>query len=283
MKGWMAVVGAAALMASSGASAQSAEGLLNILKRGALNVPKAAVQQARSPYIGPVGMYWDHDSEQLHGVQHVRHGLVATGRSGSPTCDMELVAMAHSNYSMSPIARSNCTRSEYNIVERVQGDAAAGQNDNAIIEQRFGPVLDARIEKFRGIHRFAARHNIQGEGMVYDAQRGVLDIYVPIPGATYAVGHQFVPLNENNGRATWSPKHMGRFRTSLRMSEEDYRALMRQGREPKDNLVVFTVNRVFTNPGAPNVPHYDLTVERVHVGFVGETIEIDLTNQQASH
>lgn len=34
------------------------------------------------------------------------------------------------------------------------------------------------------------------------------------------------------------------------------------------------------NPAAPNVPHFDLTVRRVHIG---ETVKIDLTNQQASH
>lgn len=285
MKGWMAMAGAAALMASSAAGAQSAEGLLNILKQGARNVPQAAAQQARSPYPNPVGTFWDHDSEQLHGEQHLRHGITATGRVGASTCDMELVAMAHSSYRMSDLARRNCLRDEYNIVERVHGKAKAGSGSEADNERLYGPVLAARMEKFKSIRRYAMRHNVFGNGgMEYNSQRGVLDVHVPIPGAMAltVTGKGFVPWHESNGRAVWSPPNAGRYHMPVRMSESDYRALTRQGRDPKDDLVVFTLNRVWTEAGSPNVPRYDVTVERVHLGFVGETIEVDLTRPQAS-
>jgi len=285
MKGWMAMAGAAALLASSAAGAQSAEGLLNILKQGARNVPQAAAQQARSPYPNPVGTFWDHDSEQLHGAQHLRHGITATGRAGASTCDMELVAMAHSSYRMSDLARRNCLRHEYNIVERVHGKVRAGSGSDAENELRYGPVIDARMETFKTIRRYAMRHDVFGKGgLDYNTQRGVLDVHVPIPGAgaLSVTGPGFVPWTQQNNRAVWSPANAGKFHLPVRMTQDDYRALTRQGREPKDDLVVFTVNRAWTEAGSPNVPRFDVTVERVHLGFVGETIEVDLTRPQAS-
>lgn len=284
MKGWVALAGAAALLASSVVGAQSAEGLLNILKQGARNVPQAAVQQARSPYPNPVGTFWDHDSDQLFGHQHLRHGIAATGVGGAPTCDMQLVAMAHSDWRMDALQRSNCLRNEFNIHERVRGKAAAGSGSDAENERRYGPALDARVEKFRSIRRFATRHNAFALGGIdYNGQRGVLDVYVPIPGAAAlsVTGPAFVSWHESNGRAVWSPPNAGRFHMPVRMTQEDYRALSRLGREQKDDLVVFTVNRVWLEPDSPSVPRYDVTVERVHLGFAGETIEVDLTPTQA--
>lgn len=285
MKGWVALAGAAALLASSVVGAQSAEGLLNILKQGARNVPQAAVQQARSPYPNPVGTFWDHDSDQLFGHQHLRHGIASTGVGGAPTCDMQLVAMAHSDWRMDALQRSNCLRNEFNIHERVHGKAAAGSGSDAENERRYGPALDARVEKFRSIRRFATRHNAFALGGIdYNGQRGVLDVYVPIPGAgtLNVTGPGFVPWTRQNARAVWSPANAGKFHMPVRMTEDDYRALTRLGRELKDELVVFTVNRVWTESGSPNMPRFDITVERVHLGFAGETIEVDLTLPQAS-
>lgn len=287
MKGWVAVAGAAALMVSNGAGAQSAEGLLNILKRGLGNARETAVQQAKSPYIGPAGMYWDLDPEDtLAGAQRLRHGRTSTGGGGAPTCDMQLVAMAHSEWRMGAAERSNCVRNEFNIVERVNGKAIAGSNSDADNERRYGPLMNARMEKFRSTRRFAVRHDMFGQGgIAYNERRGVLDAYVPIPGATAlsVTGPAFVPWHESNGRAVWSPPNAGRFHMPVRMSEDDYRALTRRGREPKDDLVVFTVNRVWTEAGSPSVPRFDVTVERVHIGYRGETIEVDLTQRQAAH
>lgn len=285
MKGWMAGVGALALMVSSGAGAQTAEGLLNILKQGARGAPKATAQQVRSPYPNPAGTFWDLDGETLHGAQHLRHGIAATGVGGAPTCDMRLVATAHSTWRMDALQRSNCLRDEFNIHERVHGKAAAGSGSDAENERRFGPILDARVEKFRSIRRFATRHDVFPLGGIdYNRQRGVLDVYVPIPGAgaLSVTGPSFVPWTQQNARAVWSPANAGRYHLPVRMTEDDYRALTRLGREPKDDLVVFTVNRVWTEPGSPNVPRFDVTVERVHLGFVGETIEVDLSKPHAN-
>lgn len=56
-------------------------------------------------------------------------------------------------------------------------------------------------------------------------------------------------------------------------------ALFRQGRDARDDLVVFTVKRVWIENGGP---HAEVEVERVEVGYRKEKIGVDLTKQKGA-
>ncbi|WP_271003073.1 hypothetical protein, partial [Listeria seeligeri] len=67
-----------------------------------------------------------------------------------------------------------------------------------MIEQRFGPAFDERLERFKGIRRYAVRPNFKALGGVsYNPDRGVMEVFVPMPQISVAglsvTGKNFVP------------------------------------------------------------------------------------------
>ena len=90
-------------------------------------------------------------------------------------------------------------------------------------------------------------------------------------------GKGFVPWHRVTHTGVSSPPHAGRYELLIRMDSAEAANLARQGRDARDDLVVFTVNRVWVEN---TVPKMDVTVERVRVGYRKETIEVDLTNKQ---
>jgi hypothetical protein len=61
------------------------------------------------------------------------------------------------------------------------------------------------------------------------------------------------------------------------MSESEAQSLFRQGRDAKDDLVVFNIKRVWVENGGPRA---EVDVERVQVGYRNEVIGVDLTRNK---
>lgn len=277
MKRWTGGICAVALMVSAGADAQDGKGLLRQIGQAIAGTPRAAAERARSPYMDPAGSYWDLDDETLAGAQHLRLGLASTASGGTHTCDADLIALTRSDYRLTPAQRNRCLYTEWLIDTKINGANGITQHQVEAIERKYGPAFDARAERFRGIQRFAVRPNMS-DHPTYDRERGTLDVYVPIP---WTLGFQvddvsgegFVATSARSERSVWTPKNAGRFHLSIRMSEAEASALVRQGRDAKDDVVVFTVKRVWMHNGRPRA---EVDVERVQVGYKNEVIGVDL-------
>ncbi|MEA9920800.1 hypothetical protein [Xanthomonas campestris] len=281
MKQWAGWAGAAALVVSMSVQAQSGKDLLGKIGRALTGAPEVAAQQARSPYMDPAGTYWDLDEDTLAGAQHLRGGLASTASAGTLTCDAYLIAITRSDYRLSPSQREQCLYYEWLIDTKVHGANGIAARQKEAIELTYGPAFDARAEKFKSIHRFAVRPNIDPQPD-YNRERGVLDIYVPIPwvmgfSINGYTGQGFVSNSVRTGTQIGSPPNAGRYHLPLRMSETEAHALFRQGRDAKDDLVVFTVKRVWVEDGSPRA---ELEVERVELGYANETLGVDLTKQK---
>ena len=278
-KGW---AGALTLALAFQAQAGDGKGLLETIGRALGNTPRVAAEKARSPYLEPAGTYWDLDQEMLEGAQHLRVGLTATASGGSDMCDMKLLAMAHSSYRLDAKDRQWCLYQWWFADTRINGPNGIEQIQTDAIERRYGPAFDARLEKFKTTRRFAVRPDLVSWGGVeYNAARGAMEVYVPLPeisaGGLSVTGKGFVPWSQRTDRVVFSPKWAGRYQLLIRMDSAEAANLARQGRDARDDLVVFTVNRVWVEN---KVPKMDVTVERVRVGYRNETIEVDLTNKQ---
>jgi hypothetical protein len=281
MKQWAGWAGAAALVVSMSAQAQSGKDLLGKIGRALTGAPQVAAQQARSPYMDSAGTYWDLDGDTLAGAQHLRVGLASTASAGTLTCDAYLIAITRSEYRLSAPQRQQCLYTEWLIDTKVHGANGITPQQTEAIERKYGPALDARAEKFKSIRRFAVRPNIDPHPD-YNRERGVLDIYVPIPwvmgfSINGYTGSGFVTNSVRTGTSIGSPPNAGRYHLPIRMSEAEAQTLFRQGRDAKDDLVVFTVKRVWVENGSPRA---ELEVERVEVGYVNEKIGVDLTKQK---
>lgn len=284
MKKWMIVAGAAALAFACHAQAGDGKGLLDTIGRALGNTPRVAAEKARSPYLEPAGTYWDLDQEMLEGAQHLRVGLTATASGGSDMCDMKLLAMAHSSYRLDAKDRQWCLYQWWFADTRINGPNGIEQIQTDAIERRYGPAFDARLEKFKSTRRFAVRPDfVSWGGVEYNAARGAMEVYVPLPeisaGGLSVTGKGFVPWSQRTDRVVFSPKWAGRYQLLIRMDSAEAANLARQGRDARDDLVVFTVNRVWVEN---TVPKMDVTVERVRVGYRNETIEVDLTKKQGA-
>lgn len=278
-KGW---AGALALALAFQAQAGDGKGLLETIGRALGNTPRVVAEKARSPYLEPAGTYWDLDQEMLEGAQHLRVGLTATASGGSDMCDMKLLAMAHSSYRLDAKDRQWCLYQWWFADTRINGPNGIEQIQTDAIERRYGPAFDARLEKFKSTRRFAVRPDfVSWGGVEYNAARGAMEVYVPLPeisaGGLSVTGKGFVPWSQRTDRVVFSPKWAGRYQLLIRMDSAEAANLARQGRDARDDLVVFTVNRVWVEN---KVPKMDVTVERVRVGYRNETIEVDLTNKQ---
>ena len=282
MKKWTIVAGAAALAFACHAQAGDGKGLLETIGRALGNTPRVVAEKARSPYLEPAGTYWDLDQEMLEGAQHLRVGLTATASGGSDMCDMKLLAMAHSSYRLDAKDRQWCLYQWWFADTRINGPNGIEQIQTDAIERRYGPAFDARLEKFKTTRRFAVRPDfVSWGGVEYNAARGAMEVYVPLPeisaGGLSVTGEGFVPWSQRTDRVVFSPKWAGRYQLLIKMDSAEAANLARQGRDARDDLVVFTVNRVWVEN---KVPKMDVTVERVRVGYRNETIEVDLTNKQ---
>lgn len=278
---WAAVMGAFALAASVAVQAQDGGGLLRQIGRAITGTPQASMERARIPYLDPPGTYWDLDSDDLAGAQHIRAGLASTASGGYHTCDARLIAATRSAYRLSKAERERCLYGEWLMDTKRHGPNGITAQEPEAIERKYGAAFDARAERFRGIDRFAVRPHLVDQP-AYDHKRGVLDIYVPIPWITGfqvegITGEGFVPKSARSERTVWTPKHGGQFHLPLRMSESEAAALFRQGRDARDDLIVFTVKRVWIENGGPRA---EVDVERVHVGYRNEVIGVDLTKRK---
>ncbi len=280
-KGW---AGALTLALAFQAQAGGGKGLLETIGRALGNTPRVVAEKARSPYLEPAGTYWDLDQEMLEGAQHLRVGLTATASGGSDMCDMKLLAMAHSSYRLDAKDRQWCLYQWWFADTRINGPNGIEQIQTDSIERRYGPAFDARLEKFKTTRRFAVRPQfVSLGGIEYNAARGVMEVYVPMPqisaGGLSVTGKGFVPWSQRTDRVVFSPKWAGRYQLLIRMDSAEAANLARQGRDARDDLVVFTINRVWVES---TVPKMDVTVERVRIGYRNETIEVDLTNKQGA-
>ena len=280
-KGW---AGALTLALAFQAQAGDGKGLLETIGRALGNTPRVAAEKARSPYLEPAGTYWDLDQEMLEGAQHLRVGLTATASGGSDMCDMKLLAMAHSSYRLDAKDRQWCLYQWWFADTRINGPNGIEQIQTDAIERRYGPAFDARLEKFKTTRRFAVRPDfVSWGGVEYNAARGAMEIYVPLPeisaGGLSVTGEGFVPWSQRTDRVVFSPKWAGRYQLLIRMDSAEAANLARQGRDARNDLVVFTINRVWVEN---TVPKMDVTVERVRIGYRNETIEVDLTNKQGA-
>ena len=280
-KGW---AGALTLALAFQAQAGDGKGLLETIGRALGNTPRVVAEKARSPYLEPAGTYWDLDQEMLEGAQHLRVGLTATASGGSDMCDMKLLAMAHSSYRLDAKDRQWCLYQWWFADTRINGPNGIEQIQTDAIERRYGPAFDARLEKFKTTRRFAVRPDfVSWGGVEYNAARGAMEVYVPLPeisaGGLSVTGKGFVPWSQRTDRVVFSPKWAGRYQLLIRMDSAEAANLARQGRDARDDLVVFSVNRVWVEN---KVPKMDVTVERVRVGYRNETIEVDLTNKQGA-
>ena len=280
-KGW---AGALTLALAFQAQAGGGKGLLETIGRALGNTPRVVAEKARSPYLEPAGTYWDLDQEMLEGAQHLRVGLTATASGGSDMCDMKLLAMAHSSYRLDAKDRQWCLYQWWFADTRINGPNGIEQIQTDAIERRYGPAFDARLEKFKTTRRFAVRPDfVSWGGVEYNAARGAMEVYVPLPeisaGGLSVTGEGFVPWSQRTDRVVFSPKWAGRYQLLIKMDSAEAANLARQGRDARDDLVVFTVNRVWVEN---KVPKMDVTVERVRVGYRNETIEVDLTNKQGA-
>lgn len=277
MKRWTGGMCAVALMVSAGANAQDAKGLLRQIGQAISGTPKAVSERARSPYMDPAGTYWDLDGETLAGAQHLRAGLASTGAGGRLTCDAYLIAITRSDYRLTPSQRQQCLYIEWVIDTKVNGANGITQHQVDAIERKYGPAFDARAERFRHIDRFAVRAAVDPSPS-YNHERAVLDIYVPIPwvmgfSVNGYTGEGFVPDSVRIGNSVGSTATSGRYHLPIRMSEAGAHALFKQGRDGRDDLVVFTVKRVWLENGSPRA---EIDVERVEVGYRDEKIGVDL-------
>lgn len=280
-KGW---AGALTLALAFQAQAGDGKGLLETIGRALGNTPRVVAEKARSPYLEPAGTYWDLDQEMLEGAQHLRVGLTATASGGSDMCDMKLLAMAHSSYRLDAKDRQWCLYQWWFADTRINGPNGIEQIQTDAIERRYGPAFDARLEKFKTTRRFAVRPQFVSQGGIeYNAARGVMEVYVPMPqisaGGLSVTGKGFVPWSQRTDRVVFSPRWAGRYQLLIRMDSAEAANLARQGRDARDDLVVFTINRVWVES---TVPKMDVTVERVRIGYRNETIEVDLTNKQGA-
>lgn len=280
-KGW---AGALTLALALQAQAGDGKGLLETIGRALGNTPRVAAEKARSPYLEPAGTYWDLDQEMLEGAQHLRVGLTATASGGSDMCDMKLLAMAHSSYRLDAKDRQWCLYQWWFADTRINGPNGIEQIQTDAIERRYGPAFDARLEKFKSTRRFAVRPNfVSWGGVEYNAARGAMEVYVPLPeisaGGLSVTGKGFVPWFQRTDRVVFSPKWADRYQLLIRMDSAEAANLARQGRDARNDLVVFTINRVWVEN---TVPKMDVTVERVRIGYRNETIEVDLTNKQGA-
>ena len=284
MKKWTIVAGAAALAFACHAQAGDGKGLLETIGRALGNTPGVAAEKARSPYLDPVGTYWDLDQETLEGAQHLRVGQTATGGAGSDMCDMDLLAMAHSDYRQDAKRRQWCLYQWWVADTKIHGPNGIDKADTKAIEERYGPAFDSRLERFKTIQRFAVRPQFVSLGGIdYNAARGVMVVYVPMPQISASglsvTGKGFVPWHRATSTGVSSPPNAGRYELLIRMDSAEAASLARQGRDARDDLVVFTVNRVWVENAFPKM---DVTVERVRVGYRNETIEVDLTKKQGA-
>ncbi len=280
-KGW---AGTVALALAFQAQAGDGKGLLETIGRALGNTPRVAAEKARSPYLDPAGTYWDLDKDTLEGAQHLRVGQTATGGAGSDMCDMDLLAMAHSDYQQDAKRRQWCLYQWWVADTKINGPNGIEKTQTDAIESRYGPAFDARLERFKTIRRFAVRPQFVSLGGIdYNAARGVMEVYVPMPQISASglsvTGKGFVPWFQRTDRMVFSPKWAGRYQILVRMDSAEAANLARQGRDARDDLVVFTVNRVWVEN---TVPKMDVTVERVRIGYTKETIEVDLTNKQGA-
>lgn len=280
-KQWAAVTGAFALGASMAVQAQDGENLLRQIGRAITNGPQASAQASKSPYRDPAGTYWDQDEDTLAGAQHVRAGLASTGAGGARTCDAQLIAMTRSTYRLSKSEREQCLYAEWLIDTKQHGPNGITPQQTEAIEHKYGPAFDARAERFRNTQRFALRPNIDPHP-TYDRTRGTLDIYVPIPWingfqVSGVRGDGFVPSSAKSERTVWTPKSAGRYHLPIRMSESGAHGLFQQGRDARDDLVVFSVKRVWIESAGPRA---EVEVERVQVGYRNELIGVDLTKKK---
>ena len=276
--------GAFALALAFQAQAGDGKGLLDTIGRALGNAPKTASQTARSPYMDPAGTYWDLDEDTLEGARHLRVGLTATGSGGYDLCDMDLLAMAHSSYRITTDRRKQCLYQWWLADTKIHGPNGIDKTQADAIERRYGPAFDARAEQLKAVQRFAVRPEFRAHGGVaYNATRGVMEVFVPMPQVSSSgqsvTGKGFVPWNRVTATGVSSPPNAGRYALQIRMDAQEAANLSRQGRDFKDDLVVFTVNRVWVEGDQPKM---DVTVERVRLGYRNETIEVDLTKQGAS-
>ncbi|MFA8629806.1 hypothetical protein QT937_013390 [Xanthomonas campestris pv. campestris] len=280
-KQWAAAIGAFAMAASMVVQAQDRGNLLQQIGRAITGAPQVSRDRAKSPYLDPQGTYWDLDQDEPAGAQHIRAGLASTASAGYHTCDARLIALTRSSYQLSKTEREQCLYGEWLIDTKRNGPNGITPQEPEAIERKYGAAFDARAERFRGIQRFAVRPNIVDQPS-YDRQRGILDIYVPIPWITGfqvagITGKGFVPTSARSERSVWTPQHAGHFHLPIRMSESEAAGLFKQGRDARDDLVVFTVKRVWLENGGPRA---EVDVERVQVGYRNEIIGVDLTKQK---
>jgi len=280
-KQWAAVTGAFALAASMAVQAQDGGNLLRQIGRAISNTSQASAQASKSPYRDAAGTYWEQDEGTLAGAQHVRAGLASTGSSGARTCDAHLIAMTRSTYRLSSSEREQCLYAEWLIDTKQHGPNGITPQQTEAIERKYGAAFDARAERFRNTQRFALRPNIDPHP-TYDRTRGTLDIYVPIPWisgfqVSGVTGDGFVPSSAKSERTVWTPKNAGRYHLPIRMSESEAHGLFQQGRDAKDDLIVFSVKRVWVEQGGPRA---EVEVERVQVGYRNELIGVDLTKKK---
>ncbi|MEN9152576.1 hypothetical protein R5576_15160 [Xanthomonas euvesicatoria] len=280
-KQWTAVMGVFAMTAGMAVQAQDGGGLLRQIGRAITGAPQASMERATSPYLDPPGTYWDLDTDELAGAQHIRAGLASTASGGYHTCDARLIATTRSSYRLSKVERERCLYGEWLIDTKRNGPNGITPQEPEAIERKYGAAFDARAERFRGIDRFAVRPHLVDQP-VYDPTRGVLDIHVPIPWITGfqvegITGEGFVPISARSERSVWTPEHGGQFHLPLRMSESEAAGLFRQGRDAKDDLIVFTVKRVWIENGGPRA---EVVVERVQVGYRSAVIGVDMNKQK---
>ena len=280
-KGW---AGALTLALAFQAQAGGGKGLLETLGRTLGNTPRAAAEKARSPYLDPAGTYWDLDQDTLEGAQHLRMGLTSTASGGTDMCDMKLLAMAHSSYRQDAKDRQWCLYQWWVADTKINGANGIDRTQTDAIERHYGPAFDARLEKFKTTRRFAVRPDfVSWGGVEYNAARGAMEVYVPLPeisaGGLSVTGEGFVPWSQRTDRVVFSPKWAGRYQLLIKMDSAEAANLARQGRDARNDLVVFTINRVWVEN---TVPKMDVTVERVRIGYRNETIEVDLTNKQGA-
>ncbi|MBV6852686.1 hypothetical protein KWH45_04390 [Xanthomonas campestris pv. mirabilis] len=280
-KQWAAAIGAFAMAASMAVQAQDRGNLLQHIGRAITGAPQVSRDRAKSPYLDPQGTYWDLDQDELAGAQHIRAGLASTASAGYHTCDARLIASTRSSYRLSKTERERCLYGEWLIDTKRNGPNGITAQEPEAIEHKYGAAFEARAQRFRSIQRFAVRPNIVDQPS-YDRRRGILDIYVPIPWITGfqvegITGEGFVPTSARSERSVWTPQHAGHFHLPIRMSESEATGLFKQGRDARDDLVVFTVKRVWLENGGPRA---EVDVERVQVGYRNEVIGVDLTKQK---
>src|SRR2546427_530406 len=249
MKKMLCVAGAVAIFWCTAEQARAESDLLRQIGRAIQGTPKVVSDRARSPYVEPTGTYWDLDQDVLEGAQHLRAGVTAVGGGGVDTCDMQLLAMAHSSYRIDADKRQWCLRQWWLMDTKAQGANGISGDDPAAIERRYGPAFDARLQRFKAIRRFAVRPTFQALGDVaYRADRGVLEGFIPMSQVSAAgqsvPGKGFVPWVHRPSTGVSSPPNAGRFHLLIRVGAQEAANLARQGRSYRTDLVEFYVKQV---------------------------------------